>query len=204
MREKPEIRSFSAGFLWNTENPSAAPSGRQLHFVENGSTISHQRGHLPHPSTIHRRIQRTAPACRGAGVDEPADGRLRRQDRRHRHLRWQGQLHCGGHGGGGLWPGPRLWRADARRHSAGYRLLSSAGGASADPPLHLQHPRCRGGGTVPAGAGGPDPQPPDGGESPLPHPYGYPLCRGPVGGGRHRSQHLQPVGGLGGLLHHLR
>ena len=55
MREKPEIRSFSAGFLWNTENPSAAPSGRQLHFVENGSTISHQRGHLPHPSTIHRR-----------------------------------------------------------------------------------------------------------------------------------------------------
>ena len=63
----------------------------------------------------HERIQRTAPAGRGAGVDEPADGRLRRQDRRHRHLRRQGQLHRGGHGGGGLWPGPRLWCADARR-----------------------------------------------------------------------------------------
>lgn len=49
-----------------------------------------------------------------------------------------------------------------------------------------------------------NPQPPDGGESPLPHPYGHPLCRGPVGGRRHRPQHLQPVGGLGGLLHHLR
>lgn len=41
-------------------------------------------------------------------------------------------------------------RADARRHSAGYRLLSSAGGASADPPLHLQHPRCRGRGYCPS------------------------------------------------------
>ncbi len=36
-----------------------------------------------------------------------------------------------------------------------------------------------------------------------PHPHGHPLRRGPVRGGRHRSQHLQPVGGLGGLLHHL-
>ncbi|MFR6085972.1 MAG: hypothetical protein ACLUIX_01275 [Oscillospiraceae bacterium] len=26
----------------------------------------------------------------------------RRQDRRHRHLRRQGQLHRGGHGGGGM------------------------------------------------------------------------------------------------------
>ena len=137
-------------------------------------------------------------------MDGPADDPVRRQNRRHRHFRRQGQQHRGGAGRGRLWPGERVRRADAQRRPAGHRLFPGPGGALADPPLHHQHPRRRSGRSAGDGEGGPDPQPPDRREPALPRPHGHPVCRGPDAARRHCHQHQQPLRGLGGLLHHLR
>ena len=163
---------------------------------------------VQYPQYFSRRrsygIQCKPAAGRAARVDGPADEKLRRQNRRHRHLRRQGQLHRRGAGRGRLWARECLRRADARRRPARYRLFERSGRGAEHPAHDHQHPRRRAGRAARDGARGADPQPPDDGEPAQPHPHGDALCRGADAPRRHRHQHLQPLGGLGRLLHALR
>ena len=139
-----------------------------------------------------------------AGMDARENAGVPRQDGGYRHLRRQGQLGDRRAVRRGVWPRKRPRRPHARRRPARHRLLQRHRGLPRHQALHLQHPRRHERHSGRDDASRHRGQPPDHRQPPLPHPHGDAVRHRPERRRGHRGQHLQPLRGLGRLLHHLR